>query len=311
MRVATVLLVVSALFVIGCESKLDASSPETFASSVENVHDSLEREEQDKFEAYLFVLTLFALDERDDGEDPDEILEQFDGMTAEDVVEEFEQLARRGEIELELESEFLPEIFAVINELDVTIVGEETMFEDLEGLERRLQEVEQAHEVEEVSVDEGYRGGESGTGDEQPVDVSVDCQGESECRQQAEEHYERGVELLELSGIGSNLFDGYVELLKAKTALQQGGIDEVPGQMENLEERHDDARDELDEEFQNLRWRFDDARRMEDHEEMAVVLDETRETFPDPSAQEYQWADEQERQMRAAGEYPDGPAPGR
>lgn len=142
-----------------------------------------------------------------------------------------------------------------------------------------------------------------------PVEVSVNCHDETSCRSAAESHYERGIDLLKRPKLESNLFDGYVELLTAKAALEEGGIEEIPEHMADLVEERDEAREELDGEFQTLEWRYDDAEREGNIWRMVETIEQVKDTFPDPTAQEYQWAEEKERQLRRQGEYPDGPRP--
>lgn len=156
-------------------------------------------------------------------------------------------------------------------------------------------------------------GGDSGAEDQQeevaeeevPVEVTVDCYDETSCYDGAEAHYERGIDLIEREVLETgNLFEGYHRLVKASAYLEEGGIEEIPEEMSDLEEEHDRARERLDDQFREFRVRFHQADQRDRHEEMARILDEVEDHFPDRTAQENQWAREERRLMQREGIYP-------
>lgn len=141
--------------------------------------------------------------------------------------------------------------------------------------------------------------------EEAPVVVEVDCHDETSCLREAETHYERGIDLIERRALDTgNLFEGYFRLVKARAHLEEAGIEEPPEEMADLEEQHDTVREELDDKFREFRVRFHQAQQRNRHEQMATVLEEVEEYFPERSAQENQWAREERRSMQRAGNYP-------
>ena len=139
----------------------------------------------------------------------------------------------------------------------------------------------------------------------EPVELSVDCVDERECRNEAEQHYARGIELIDQEAIEvGNLFEGYRRLLKAERYLEEAGSDEIPDDWEQWEEYHDDARYRLDDRFGDFRMEFHQASQSHRYHRMADILEEIEELYPDRTAREREWARQQERQMQADGVYP-------
>ena len=141
--------------------------------------------------------------------------------------------------------------------------------------------------------------------EQEPVVVSVSCLDASACRQEANQHYQRAVNLIEQRAIErGNLFEGYHRLLKARAFLDEAGVDELPSEMDRWHELHDLAREDLDRRFQELRVRYHQAAQRDNHREMANVLNEMQGFFPERSARENRWARERETEMKGRGIYP-------
>ena len=138
-----------------------------------------------------------------------------------------------------------------------------------------------------------------------PVEVSVSCLDEVDCRDNAIEAYEQGVDLLERRAVErSNLFNGYEQLMKAEAYLEEGGIGDFPSEMDDWQALHDDARESLDSQFAEYRVRYHQAQTRQRYSEMAEVLDDIKTFFPERNARENWWARQQERRMKSEGIYP-------
>ncbi len=149
------------------------------------------------------------------------------------------------------------------------------------------------------------RAGDRGQEDRPPVEVSIECHDEASCLAEAEHNYERGVDLIERREVETaNLFDGYHRLVKVKASLEEGGIEEIPEQMDQLQSLHDEAREELDGTFSEFRMQFHQASQQDEFHRMADVIDDIQTHFPEHTAYEYRWAREREREMQAQGVYP-------
>ena len=139
----------------------------------------------------------------------------------------------------------------------------------------------------------------------EPVELSVDCIDERECRDDAEQHYARGTELIDQEAIEvGNLFEGYRRLLKAEKYLEEAGTDEIPDDWDQWQEYHDDARSRLDDRFSEFRMAYHQASQSHRYHEMADILEEIEELYPDRTARERDWARQKEREMQAEGVYP-------
>lgn len=142
--------------------------------------------------------------------------------------------------------------------------------------------------------------------EQQPVEINIECYEPTTCRQEAEEHYERGMDLIERRTVETgNLFKGYHRLLQARRALEEAGVEEIPEEeMPEWQNTHDMARQELSRRFRDFRMRYHQADQRDHYGEMASVLEEIKATYPDRTARENQWAREHERAMKAEGIYP-------
>lgn len=142
--------------------------------------------------------------------------------------------------------------------------------------------------------------------EQEPVELTVDCYEPASCQREAERHYDRGMDLIEQRAVETgNLFEGYHRLLQAQKALEEAGVEEIPeDEMPDWHEMHDMAREELDRRFREFRMRYHQADQRDRYREMASVLDEIQENFPERTARENQWAREHERSMQAEGIYP-------
>ncbi len=150
----------------------------------------------------------------------------------------------------------------------------------------------------------GAEGGES-FDELPPLEVSVSCMDEVDCRDRARSEYEQGLDLLERRSVErGNLFEGYSRLIHAEAYLQEGGVDEIPSEMDQWQEKHDEARGALDDQFAEYRVRYHQAQSRQRHSEMADVLDDVETFFPERTARENIWARQNERQMKTEGIYP-------
>ena len=150
-------------------------------------------------------------------------------------------------------------------------------------------------------------GSDSGSSfdDMPPIEVSVSCLDEVDCRDRAREAYEQGLDLLERRSVErSNLFRGYEQLVKAESYLTEGGVDEIPSDLEQWQEKHDEARESLDKQFAEYRMRFHQAQTRQRYTDMAEVLEEVESFFPEREARENWWARQHERRMKSEGTYP-------
>lgn len=140
---------------------------------------------------------------------------------------------------------------------------------------------------------------------DQRVEVSVDCVGQNDCEQQADEAYERGVDLIERRAVErGNLFEGYMQLLKAEAYLEEAGIDEIPSEMDRWDEKHDLARQKLDDDYREFQVRYHQAESAGRNAEMANVISDVEARFPSHKACENRWARDEERRMKSEGIYP-------
>lgn len=139
-----------------------------------------------------------------------------------------------------------------------------------------------------------------------PVEVSVDCVDPTTCKREAEQNYERALDLLEEQAVETqNLFEGYHRLLLVEAYLEEAGEDKIPDEMDEWQEKHDTARQELDANFRDLRMRYHQAKqRPGSGQEMADVLAEIEAYFPERTARENRWARDRESEMKSEGIYP-------
>ena len=141
--------------------------------------------------------------------------------------------------------------------------------------------------------------------EQEPVAISVSCIDPAACEQEAERSYERALDLFEQREVETgNLFEGYERLLQTQAYLQEAGINEIPDEMDEWQEKHDMAREELDRRFQESRMRFHQANQRGRYSDMVDILTEIEAYFPERTARENRWARDQENDMKSKGTYP-------
>ncbi|MFW5966705.1 MAG: hypothetical protein ACOCV2_04255, partial [Persicimonas sp.] len=156
-----------------------------------------------------------------------------------------------------------------------------------------------SEESEDEAVDEEIE-------EKKPLVVDVDCMGESECKKRAHESYQVGVEKLEKQDAAlTNLFEGYKALVETEAYLEKAGVEEAPEDLEDVVSRREEARDKLDDVFRNYKVMYDQGSKSNDHDKMARALREVHARFPDSSARENKWVDEQVRKMKQERNLPD------
>lgn len=138
-----------------------------------------------------------------------------------------------------------------------------------------------------------------------PVEIVVDCLGESDCVRQAQKRYQLGKAQIDKKDVEvANLFEGYRALLESQALLEKGGVVQLPTEMADVEARKVAARAELDALLKKQQVRFHQSKLRDDHREMVVALDTIKSYFPNPTAREHKWALQQEVDMKNRNIYP-------